>query len=108
MKLATYRADGAVRIGVVHAETARVFDLASAARRDGASGSEFASMLSLIDADDAGIESAWRLLERRASEADLWSALSDVDLLAPLPEPRQLRDAMAFPLHIRQAAAHGR
>ena len=108
MKLATYRAGGAVRIGVVHAETARVFDLASAARRDGASGSEFASMLSLIDADDAGIESARRLLERRASEADLWSALSDVDLLAPLPEPRQLRDAMAFPLHIRQAARGAR
>ena len=108
MKLATYRAGGAVRIGVVHAETARVFDLASAARRDGASGSEFASMLSLIDADDAGIEAAMRLLQRRASEADLWSALSDVDLLAPLPEPRQLRDAMAFPLHIRQAARGAR
>ena len=108
MKLATYRAGGAVRIGVVHAETARVFDLASAARRDGASGTEFASMLSLIDADDAGIEAAMRLLQRRASEADLWSALSDVDLLAPLPEPRQLRDAMAFPLHIRQAARGAR
>jgi hypothetical protein len=89
---------------VVHAETAKVFDLPSAARRDGVSGSEFASMLSLIDAGDAGLDSARRLLERRASESDIWSALTDVDLLAPLPEPRQLRDAMAFPLHIRQAA----
>lgn len=85
-----------------------MFDLASAAGRDGVPGDLFASMLSLIDADDAGVDSARRLLERRASEVDLWSALSDVDLLAPLPEPRQLRDAMAFPLHIRQAARGAR
>jgi 2-keto-4-pentenoate hydratase/2-oxohepta-3-ene-1,7-dioic acid hydratase in catechol pathway len=90
MKLATYQSEGAVRIGVVDAEKGRVFDLAAAARRAGAPGEAFASMLDLIDADDG--------------EADLWSALSDVDLLAPLPEPRQMRDAMSFALHIRQAA----
>jgi 2-keto-4-pentenoate hydratase/2-oxohepta-3-ene-1,7-dioic acid hydratase in catechol pathway len=108
LKLATYRAGGEVRIGVVDTVGSRVFDLASAARRDGAPGVAFGSMLSLIDADDAGIESARSLLERRASEADLWSALSNIDLLAPLPEPRQLRDAMAFPLHIRQASRGAR
>jgi 2-keto-4-pentenoate hydratase/2-oxohepta-3-ene-1,7-dioic acid hydratase in catechol pathway len=108
LKLATCRAGGAIRIGVVDTGTGRVFDLASAARRDGASGAEFASMLSLIDADDAGMDLARRLLEVRGSEADLWTALSDIDLLAPLPEPRQLRDAMAFPLHIRQAARGAR
>jgi hypothetical protein len=108
LKLATYRAGGAIRIGVVDAGSGRVFDLTSAARRDGAPGAEFASMLSLIDADDAGIDSARRLLELTGAEADLWTALSDIDLLAPLPEPRQLRDAMAFALHIRQAARGSR
>ena len=109
MKLATYRAGREVRVGVVDtAGDGRVFDLASAARRDGVAGDAFASMLSLIDADDAGIERARRLLERRAAEADLWSPLSEVALLAPLPEPRQLRDAMAYPLHIRQAARGAR
>jgi hypothetical protein len=33
-------------------------------------------MLSLIDTGDAGLDSARRLLERRASESDLWSALN--------------------------------
>ena len=38
MKLATYRAGGEVRIGVVDTVSSQVFDLASAARRDGAPG----------------------------------------------------------------------
>jgi 2-keto-4-pentenoate hydratase/2-oxohepta-3-ene-1,7-dioic acid hydratase in catechol pathway len=61
-------------------------------------------MLDLVDADEAGLDHARRLVERRADEIDLWSALSDVELLAPLPEPRQMRDAMSFALHIRQGA----
>ena len=104
MKLATYRSAGVVRIGVVDAGKGRVFDLAAAARRAGAPDQAFASMLDLIDADDAGLDHARRLVERSAGETDLWSALSDVELLAPLPEPRQMRDAMSFALHIRQAA----
>jgi 2-keto-4-pentenoate hydratase/2-oxohepta-3-ene-1,7-dioic acid hydratase in catechol pathway len=108
MKLATYRAGGAIRIGVVNAEKGLVFDLAAAARREGGSGAEFASMLNLVDSDDAGLDLARRLLERNAGEADLWSTLSKIDLLAPAPEPRQMRDAMLFPLHIRQAARGAR
>jgi len=108
MKFATYRSAGVVRIGAVDAARGRVFDLAAAARRAGAPDRAFASMLDLIDADDAGLDHARGLLERRAGETDLWSALSDVELLAPLPEPRQMRDAMSFALHIRQAARGGK
>jgi len=104
MKLATYRSGGPERIGAVDAGKGRVFDLAAAARRAGSPGQAFASMLDLVDAGDAGLDHARRLVERRAGETDLWSALSDVELLAPLPEPRQMRDAMSFALHIRQAA----
>jgi 2-keto-4-pentenoate hydratase/2-oxohepta-3-ene-1,7-dioic acid hydratase in catechol pathway len=104
MKLATYRSGGVVRIGAVDAAEERVFDLAAAARRAGAPGEVFASMLDLIDADDAGLDHARWLVDRSSGESDLWSALSDVDLLAPLPEPRQMRDAMSFALHVRQAA----
>ncbi len=104
MKLATYRSTGGVRVGVVNAEKGQVFDIAAAARRVGTPGEAFASMLDLIDADDAGLDDARRLLERGGGEIDLWSALSDVDLMAPLPEPRQMRDAMSYALHVQQAA----
>ena len=38
MKLATYRKNGAERVGIVHANDTKVFDLATAAERSGAAG----------------------------------------------------------------------
>ena len=108
MKLATYVANGAARVGAVDGAGVRVFDLSVAAARAGADASLFLSMLSLIDADDEGLEVARELLEKRGPEADLWARLADVTLLAPLPEPRQMRDGMSFALHIRQSARGGR
>jgi 2-keto-4-pentenoate hydratase/2-oxohepta-3-ene-1,7-dioic acid hydratase in catechol pathway len=108
MKLATYRAAGETRIGIVEAEKGELFDLAAAARREGPSSAPFASMLNLIDADDAGLDRARALLAKRGGEADLWSDLAHAELLAPLPEPRQMRDAMSFALHIRQSGRGAR
>ncbi len=108
MKLATYRSGGAVRVGVVDADAGRLFDLSAAARRAGAPEVPFASMLALIDSDDAGLDLARSLVEGRGGEGDLWSELNRVELLAPLPEPQQMRDAMSFALHIRQAARGSR
>ena len=108
MKLATYRSGREAKIGVVDAEKGRVFDLAAAARREGAADAPFGSMLSLIDADDAGLDLARELGERRASDSDLWSDPAQHELLAPLPEPRQMRDGMSFALHIRQSARGAR
>jgi len=103
VKLATYRSGRSTAIGIVDAGAARIFDIAAAARRGAASDAFFASMLALIDADDEGLDLARSLLAKRAGEADLWRALADVELLAPLPEPRQMRDAMSFERHIRQS-----
>lgn len=103
MKLATYRQGGTVRIGISHAGDAKLFDLAAAAAREGVSAAPFASMLALIDADEAGLDLARRLLEMRRGEADLSIETAAVELLAPLPEPRQMRDAMSFSTHIRQS-----
>ncbi len=108
MKLATYRSGGAVRVGVVDADAGRLFDLAAAARRAGAPEAPFASMLALINSDDAGPDLARSLVGRRGGEGDLWTDLNQIELLAPLPEPRQMRDAMSFALHIRQAARGSR
>ena len=103
-KLATYRRpDGAVRIGIVDAAGARVFDLSAAAERAGAAAAPFGSMLDLMDAGEAGLDVARHLLDRRAGEDGLWVELGAVDLLAPVPRPRQMRDGMSFPLHIRQS-----
>ena len=115
MKLATYRLSGAApRVGIVHSGDRLLFDLATAASREGMDGATFASMLALIDSDEAGLDAARGLFERRQREEDLSTEVEAVELLAPLPEPRQMRDAMTFPLHSRQGprgmrriAAHG-
>ncbi len=108
MKLATYQAERSAKIGVVDAQAGRLFDLAAAAERADTDVSPFRSMLSLIDADEAGLEAARALGERRGAESDLWIDLAASTLLAPLPEPRQMRDAMSFALHIRQSGRGAR
>ncbi len=103
MKLATYRLSGAApRVGIVHNGDRLLFDVATAASREGMDGAPFASMLALIDSDEAGLDAARGLFERRQREEDLSTEVEAVELLAPLPEPRQMRDGMTFPLHIRQ------
>lgn len=103
MKLATYRHGGKERIGVVHSGDGKLFDLAAAAGRDGGDAKIFATMLDLIDADDAGLGVARQLFAKRGNEADLSVDLASVDMLAPVPQPRQMRDGMSFALHIQQS-----
>ena len=107
MKLATYRLDGSNRVGAVDSENSRVFDLAAAAGLAGASAAPFASMQALIDADDAGLDLARGLIAKHAVEPKLWADIDVVELLAPLPEPRQMRDGMSYATHIRQSARGG-
>jgi 2-keto-4-pentenoate hydratase/2-oxohepta-3-ene-1,7-dioic acid hydratase in catechol pathway len=99
MKLATFERGGGPRVGLVETERGRVLDLAAAASEVGWNPAPFASMLALIDADDMGLELAAELAEGEAQ----WSPLAEVRLLAPLPEPRQMRDGYAFETHIRQS-----
>ena len=62
----------------------------------------FGSMLALIDAGPAGWDEARAMC--RAPRDTL--ALESVRLLAPLPEPRQMRDFLCFEKHFRQARAN--
>ena len=105
MKFATYRSGGALRVGAVIDSETRVFDLAGAARADGGDGEPFRTMLDLIDAGPAGLESAARLTERYGDEAAFTVPVHEAALEAPLPVPRQIRDFSVFPGHIRQAPA---
>jgi 2-keto-4-pentenoate hydratase/2-oxohepta-3-ene-1,7-dioic acid hydratase in catechol pathway len=80
-----------------------VFELAKSAERDSKGDPAFASMLALIDAGPAALDRARKLFDRDGKDETLSEAVSKIEILAPIPEPRQMRDGMSFPLHILQA-----
>ena len=103
MKLATYRSNGKERIAVVHRSDHSLFDLSTSAHRSGAASPVFDSMLSLIDGGNAALDRARELFEKHGGDPALSLPVAQTEILAPLPEPRQMRDGMSFPLHIVQA-----
>jgi 2-keto-4-pentenoate hydratase/2-oxohepta-3-ene-1,7-dioic acid hydratase in catechol pathway len=103
VKLATFRSSGREKIGLVHSNSARLFDLAAAADRDGKTNPAFVSMLALIDAGPAALDQASALFDKSGKDETLSVDATSADILAPIPEPRQMRDGMSFPLHILQA-----
>ena len=103
MKLATFRSGGREKIGLVNGNNSRLFDLATAADREGKNAPAFASMLSLIDAGPSALDQAHALFEKHGKDETLSESVASVEILAPVPEPRQMRDGMSFPLHILQA-----
>jgi 2-keto-4-pentenoate hydratase/2-oxohepta-3-ene-1,7-dioic acid hydratase in catechol pathway len=102
VKLATYRAGGQDKVGIVHANDTKLFDLAAGAARE-RNNPAFTSMLALIDAGDAALDTARAVFEKHGSDAALSITVAGSEILAPVPEPRQCRDGMSFPLHILQA-----
>ena len=103
MKLATFRSGGREKIGLVHSNDSRLFDLATAADRDGKGNPAFASMLALIDAGPAALDQARAVFDKNGKDETLSVDVTTAEILAPIPEPRQMRDGMSFPLHILQA-----
>ena len=87
MKLATFHAGGAPAVGAVVGDA--IVDLSA----------HFPSMLALIDGGDAALERARSALERQGPR----KKLSEVKLLSPVTEPRQIRDFNNFEQHIRNA-----
>jgi 2-keto-4-pentenoate hydratase/2-oxohepta-3-ene-1,7-dioic acid hydratase in catechol pathway len=103
VKLATFRSGGIEKVGVVHSNDTRLLDLAAAADRAGKPDPAFASMLALIDAGSAALDQARALFDQHGTDPGLSVDVAAAGILAPVPEPRQMRDGMSFPLHIRQA-----
>lgn len=102
MKLCTFlRKDGTPAVGAVDTADGTILDLAAAAG-EGAAVAPFASMLDLIDAGPAGLAEARALV---AAGKGPKVALASTRLLAPLPEPRQMRDCMVFEEHLINARA---
>lgn len=100
MRLATFRVgDDGPRVGAVVAGD-HLIDLAAAAEaRSGAADPAFASMLALIDGGDPALDRARALVDDPVVQATV--PLDGVELLAPLPEPRQIRDFLSFEAHLR-------
>ncbi|MET3845984.1 fumarylacetoacetate hydrolase family protein [Bradyrhizobium sp. OAE829] len=103
MKLATFKSGGQEKVGIVHAGDGKLFDLAAAASRNGAANPAFASMLALIDAGEGALEQASAVFDKHGKDETLSVSAATAEILAPIPEPRQMRDGMSFPLHILQA-----
>jgi len=97
MKLLTFVADGHEHIGALLDDGATVADFTAASDQP-----HFRSMLDLIDGGQAALDQASALLR----QARVPRKLATVKLRSPLPEPRQIRDFLAFERHIRQARAH--
>jgi 2-keto-4-pentenoate hydratase/2-oxohepta-3-ene-1,7-dioic acid hydratase in catechol pathway len=105
MKLATFLHEGLPHVGVVDAASGTVLDLRKAARAAGADAPQFSSMLALIDGGEAALDAARSLQAAHAGNLDFAHRLDGVELMAPLPEPRQMRDATTFATHIVQGWA---
>jgi 2-keto-4-pentenoate hydratase/2-oxohepta-3-ene-1,7-dioic acid hydratase in catechol pathway len=103
MKLATFHRPDGQRVGLVHSNDSRILDLAAAVQRLGVDNSSFKSMLSLIDAGPAMLDVARQAFEVFGGDEELSVGVAKAEILSPLPEPRQMRDGMSFPLHILQA-----
>lgn len=101
-KLANYRSGGQNRVALVHGGDTLLFDLASASERAGKNNPAYAWMLALVDHGDAALDDASGLLDLYGRDQDLSCQVAKSEILAPLPEPRQMRDGMSFPVHIVQ------
>lgn len=102
MKIASFRAaDDNIHVGIVDVSANSVFDL-TLAGSEAVSRFDFSSTLALIDGGDASLDFARELHSRLHGEERFNVPLAGLRFEAPLPEPRQMRDAMSFETHIRQ------
>jgi 2-keto-4-pentenoate hydratase/2-oxohepta-3-ene-1,7-dioic acid hydratase in catechol pathway len=99
MKLCTFITGGrGVSIGVVDVARGSILDLQLAAARKPLGSSEsFSDMLTLIEGLPGSLERAREL--EAAWPRDASVPLAGATLLAPLPEPRQMRDCLVFEEH---------
>jgi 2-keto-4-pentenoate hydratase/2-oxohepta-3-ene-1,7-dioic acid hydratase in catechol pathway len=97
MKLITFETrDGARHIGAILAGEQSLVDFTASDRAN-----HFRDMLALIDGGEDALAHARAL----AAKPGVVRKLAEVGLLAPVPEPRQMRDFLIFEQHIRQARA---
>jgi 2-keto-4-pentenoate hydratase/2-oxohepta-3-ene-1,7-dioic acid hydratase in catechol pathway len=100
MRLVTFAASGAERLGALVDNDSRIVDFL-AARSD--AGPAFASMQALIEAGPAALDRAREIAADAVRGKRGLLETASVKLLAPLPVPAQLRDFLCFEKHLIQA-----
>ena len=105
MKLVTFRARrGSARAGALIDDGMLVLDVQAAHRaRYGRSSPSLASVLAIIEGGDEALELARSLVEQRHRPAQAAMPRAEVRLLAPIPQPPQMRDFLCFEKHLVQA-----
>jgi 2-keto-4-pentenoate hydratase/2-oxohepta-3-ene-1,7-dioic acid hydratase in catechol pathway len=100
MRLVTFAAAGAQRIGALVDDDRRIVDLAAAA---GTATPAFSSMQALIEAGEPALRHASQVVADAQSSGRGVIDSKSVRLLAPLPVPVQMRDFLCFEKHLIQA-----
>jgi 2-keto-4-pentenoate hydratase/2-oxohepta-3-ene-1,7-dioic acid hydratase in catechol pathway len=100
MRLVTFAAGGAERIGALADGDRRIVDFVVA--RDDA-GAPFRSMQALIKAGPAALDRAREIAAEAKRSGHGMIDIASVKLLAPLPAPPQMRDFLCFEKHLIQA-----
>jgi len=106
VKLVTFarRRGAAPRAGVLIANDAQVLDLQAAHRaRHGKSSPLLASVLAIVEGGDAAVSLARELVAAAGGADDAQIPREKVKLLAPIPQPPQMRDFLCFEKHLVQA-----
>lgn len=105
MRLVTFLTEEGSRIGALIEQDTSIIDIQSAHQAmDGEMQPEiYSSMLSLIDGGSKALDQTRSLVERAASAGidEAHIAPDSVELCAPLPNPRRLRDVGCFLQHFR-------
>ena len=102
MRLITFEAQGQQRLGAWIDGDRQIVDLQRAHElRHGQALPALTSMQALIEGGPAALDTARALAEAAPEESLL--ATEGTRVLAPLPRPSQMRDSLAFELHLRQA-----
>ncbi len=102
MKLATFVGpEGKPAIGLVDTDRQAILDVRRAAGIGGDKNPAFIDMLAFIDAGAEALTAAKRLQQAWPIAASL--PMAGLKWLAPLPEPRQIRDCLVFEEHLRNS-----
>lgn len=110
MKLVTFQhGKRQPRAGVLVDGDRKVLDLQAAHRlRHGKSSSRLSSVLTMAQSGDDALDLAQSLIRGRTRHKAALIARDDVRLLAPIPQPPQMRDFLCFEKHLLQAFSTAR
>jgi len=106
MRLVTFKqSDQNPAIGALFGNDERIVEFAKAHAKTGIGSPEwFTDMLAFMDAGDAALDAGRSILEHaRSGVVDTVVGIDSVQLTAPVPVPRGMRDCLSFEKHFRQA-----